>query len=83
MSYHYIGLLKAVMRLSMTGLKAQDAKDIASSVTAIANEKIKAEKEAIASKKKSGSKKKKLHVDRADVEAVVNAYDGYDDYDFM
>ncbi|KAK4345093.1 hypothetical protein RND71_035269 [Anisodus tanguticus] len=69
---------EAVMRLSMTGLKAQDAKDIASSVTAIANEKIKDEKEAIASKKKSGSKKKKLHV-----EAVVNAYDGYDDYDFM
>lgn len=82
-SYHYIGLLKAVMRLSMTALKGADAKEIASSVTAIANEKIKAEKEANASKKKAGAKKKQIHVDKADDEAVVNAYDGYDDYDFM
>lgn len=42
------------MRLSMTSLKAADAKDVASSVTAIANEKLKAEKEANASKKKTG-----------------------------
>ncbi|XP_049383831.1 uncharacterized protein LOC125848076 [Solanum stenotomum] len=82
-SYHYIGLLKAVMRLSMTSLKGQDAKDIGSSITAFANEKIKAEKEATASKKKTGAKKKQLHVDKADDDAVVNAYDGYDDYDFM
>jgi len=53
-SFHYMGLLKAVMRLSMTSLKGADAKDIASSVTAIANEKIKAEKEANAGKKKTG-----------------------------
>lgn len=50
-----MGLLKAVMRLSMTSLKGADAKDIASSITAIANEKIKAEKEANAGKKKTGS----------------------------
>lgn len=91
----------------MTALKGADAKEIASSVTAIANEKIKAEKEANASKKKgndvpnfvymiiatsngwaydfslAGAKKKQIHVDKADDEAVVNAYDGYDDYDFM
>lgn len=42
------------MRLSMTSLKGADAKDIASSVTAIANEKIKAEKDANAGKKKTG-----------------------------
>ena len=53
-SFHYISLLKAVMRLSMTTLKAADAKDVASSVTAIANEKLKAEKEANAGKKKTG-----------------------------
>ncbi|KAK6124424.1 hypothetical protein DH2020_041844 [Rehmannia glutinosa] len=53
-SYHYIGLLKAVMRLSLTSLKGADAKEVASSITAIANEKIKAEKEANASKKKTG-----------------------------
>lgn len=82
-SYHYIGLLKAVMRLSMTPLKGADAKDIASSVTAIANEKIKAEKEANAGKKKSG-KKKQLNVDKPDEDFVpADRYDALDDYDFM
>lgn len=82
-SFHYIGLLKAVMRLSMTALKAADAKEVASSVSAIANEKLKAEKEANAGKKKTGSKKKQILVDKPDDELVVNAYDGLDDYDFM
>ncbi|XP_043701783.1 eukaryotic translation initiation factor 3 subunit J-A [Telopea speciosissima] len=82
-SFHYIGLLKAVMRLSMTSLKAADAKEVASSVTAIANEKLKAEKEANAGKKKPGAKKKQLHVDKADDDVVVDGYDAMDDYDFM
>lgn len=82
-SYFYLGLLKDVMRLAMTTLKGQDAKEVASSVTAIANEKIKAEKEANAGKKKTGGKKKQLLIDKEDDDAVVNAYDGYDDYDFM
>ncbi|KAL4273390.1 hypothetical protein GQ457_13G024190 [Hibiscus cannabinus] len=81
-SYHYVALLKAVMRLSLTSLKAADVKDIASSVTAIANEKLKAEKEAT-TKKKTGGKKKQLHVDKPDDDLVVNAYDDVDDYDFM
>lgn len=54
-SFHYMGLLKAVMRLSLTSLKAADAKEVASSITAIANEKLKAEKEANAGKKKTGT----------------------------
>ncbi|KAL8143046.1 hypothetical protein V2J09_016078 [Rumex salicifolius] len=82
-SFHYIGLLKAVMRLSMTSLKAADAKEVASSITAIANEKLKAEKEANAGKKKTGGKKKQLHMDKPDDDLVLNAYDGADDYDFM
>ncbi|XP_031255244.1 eukaryotic translation initiation factor 3 subunit J-like [Pistacia vera] len=82
-SFHYIGLLKAVMRLSMTSLKAADAKEISSSVSAIANEKLKAEKEANAGKKKTGVKKKQLLVDRPDDDLVVTAYDAVDDYDFM
>ncbi|KAL9257959.1 Eukaryotic translation initiation factor 3 subunit J-like protein [Drosera capensis] len=82
-SYHYIALLKNVMRLSMTALKAADAKEIASSVQAIANEKLKAEKEANVGKKKTGAKKKQLHVDRADDDIVVSALDDVDDYDFM
>lgn len=43
----------------MTSLKAAEAKDVASSVTALANEKLKVEKEANAGKKKS----KYLHLD--------------------
>lgn len=82
-SFHYVTLLKAVMRHAMTTLKAADAKDVASSVTVIANEKIKAEKEANAGKKKSGTKKKQLHVDRPDDDALVGAYADIDDYDFM
>lgn len=82
-SYHYIGLLKAVMRLSTTSLKAADAKEVASSVTAIANEKLKAEKEANAGKKKTGIKKKQLLVDKPDDDLAVAGYDPVDDYDFM
>ncbi|XP_021767972.1 eukaryotic translation initiation factor 3 subunit J-A-like [Chenopodium quinoa] len=82
-SFHYIGLLKAVMRLSTTSLKAADAKEVASSVTAIANEKLKAEKEANAGKKKTGLKKKQLLVDKPDDDLAVAGYDPVDDYDFM
>ncbi|KAE8734181.1 ultraviolet-B receptor UVR8-like isoform X1 [Hibiscus syriacus] len=81
-SFHYIALLKAMMRLSLTNLKAADVKDIGSSVAAIANEKLKAEKE-VTTKKKTGGKKKQLHVDKPDDDLVVNAYDDVDDYDFM
>ncbi|KAI4352022.1 hypothetical protein L6164_006312 [Bauhinia variegata] len=82
-SYHYMSLLKAVMRISMTNLKGADAKDIASSITAIANEKIKAEKEANAGKKKTGGKKKQLHLDKPDEDLAAQTYDALDDYDFM
>ncbi|KNA17698.1 hypothetical protein SOVF_077610 isoform A [Spinacia oleracea] len=82
-SYHYIGLLKAVMRLSITSLTADDAKEVAFLVTAIANEKLKAEKEANAGKKETGLKKKQLHVDNADDDLAVAGYDDNDDYDFM
>ncbi|KAF1882830.1 hypothetical protein Lal_00003011 [Lupinus albus] len=75
---------EAIMRLSMTSLKGADAKEIASSVTAIANEKIKAEKEANAGKKKTGGKKKQLTVDKPDEDFVpADRYDALDDYDFM
>ncbi|ESQ47334.1 hypothetical protein EUTSA_v10027912mg [Eutrema salsugineum] len=80
-SFHYIGLLKAVMRLSLANMKAADVKDVASSITAIMNEKLKAEKEA-AGKKKTG-KKKQLHVDKPDDDLVAGPYDAMDDDDFM
>lgn len=82
-SFHYIGLLKSVMRLSMAALTAAEAKEVSSSVSAIANEKIKAEKEANAGRKKTGVKKKQILLDKPDDDVVVNAYDGYDDDDFM
>ena len=53
-SFHYKTLLKAVMRHSVAGLNASDAKEVSSSMTVIANEKLKAEKEATAGKKKTG-----------------------------
>ncbi|OVA01874.1 Eukaryotic translation initiation factor 3 subunit J [Macleaya cordata] len=81
-SFHYIGLLKTVMRLSMTSLKAAEVKEIGSSIMTIANEKLKAEKEANAGKKKTAAKKKQLHVDKVDDDVAV-AYDALDDYDFM
>ncbi|KAM7268011.1 hypothetical protein ACFE04_010177 [Oxalis oulophora] len=82
-SFHYLGLLKAVMRLSMANLKAADAKEVASSITAIANERLKAEKEANAGKKKTGAKKKQLNVDKVQEDLVVTSYDALDDFDFM
>ncbi|XP_022991180.1 eukaryotic translation initiation factor 3 subunit J-like isoform X2 [Cucurbita maxima] len=79
-SFHYINLLKDVIRLSMTSLKAADAKEVASSVTALANERLKAEKDT--SKKKT-VKKKQLHVEKAVDDMIVNSFDDIDEYDFM
>lgn len=42
------------MRHSVANMKASDAKEIASSMTVIANEKLKAERDATAGKKKTG-----------------------------
>lgn len=53
-SFHYIGLLKAVIRLSVANMKAADVKEVGSSISAIGNEKLKAEKDAAAGKKKTG-----------------------------
>ncbi|VVA94207.1 unnamed protein product [Arabis nemorensis] len=60
-----------------------DVKDVASSITAIANEKLKAEKEAAAGKKKTGGKKKQLLLDKPDDDLVAGPYDAMDDFDFM
>ncbi|CAH2065656.1 unnamed protein product [Thlaspi arvense] len=82
-SYHYIALLKTVMRLSVANMKAADVKEVASSVTAITNEKLKVEKEAAAGKKKTGGKKKQLLLDKPDDDLVAGPYDAMDDFDFM
>jgi translation initiation factor 3 subunit J len=83
-SFHYMTLLRALMRHSVVSLKASDAKEVASSMTVIANEKLKAEKDAAAGKKKTGPKKKQLLVDKPDDDGYSpGTYDGVDDYDFM
>ncbi|CAH8257129.1 unnamed protein product [Arabidopsis lyrata] len=82
-SYHYIALLKTIMRLSMTNMKAADTEDVASSITAIANEILKAEKQAVAGKKKMGGKKKQPIVDKPDDNLVAGPYGPMDDYDYM
>ncbi|XP_031489437.1 uncharacterized protein LOC116257002 [Nymphaea colorata] len=79
-NFHYINLLKAIMRLSMAPMKAADAKEVLSSMTAIVNEKLKVEKEAAS--KKNPTKKKQLNMDAADDDAVV-AYEELDDYEYM
>ncbi|CAN6831731.1 unnamed protein product [Brassica oleracea] len=81
-SFHYIGLLKAVIRLSVANMKAADVKEVGSSISAIGNEKLKAEKDAAAGKKKTG-KKKQLHVDKPDDDLVSGPYGAMDDDDFM
>ncbi len=53
-SFHFMTLLRALMRHAVSSLKAADAKEVASSMTVIANEKLKAEKDATAGKKKTG-----------------------------
>ncbi|CAM6118355.1 unnamed protein product [Calypogeia fissa] len=83
-SFHYLTLLKTVVKHASTSLKAADAKDIAASMTVTANEKLKQEKEANAGKKKTGAKKKQLHVDKAEDDGfVAGTYDDADEYDFM
>ncbi|XP_024374457.1 uncharacterized protein [Physcomitrium patens] len=83
-SFHYMTLLRAIMRHSVANMKASDAKEIASSMTVIANEKLKAERDATAGKKKTGAKKKQLIVDKPDDDGMGGvSYDAVDDYDFM
>jgi hypothetical protein len=54
-SFHYLTLLKAVFKNASTTLKSADVKEVAASMTVIAIEKLKVEKEATAGKKKTGA----------------------------
>lgn len=83
-SFHYMTFLKTLMRHSVASMNAASAKEFASSMTVIANEKLKAERDATAGKKKTGAKKKQLIVDKPDDDGLGGgAYDAADDYDFM
>lgn len=56
--------MKAMNKLAVASLTSTSVKEIVSSMTTVANEKLKAEKAADAGKKKPGQKKKRLHVTR-------------------
>lgn len=85
-SFHYVPLLKAFIRKATASLSTKDAKELSATMSAISNEKLKVEKEATAGKKKGGTKKQQLKVDREEDDefsggAVSRGVD--DDYDFM
>ncbi|KAF0923374.1 hypothetical protein E2562_006281 [Oryza meyeriana var. granulata] len=75
-SYHYIGLMKAMNKLAVASLTSSNVKEIVSSMTTVANEKLKAEN---AGKKKQGHKKNRLHVNKAEGQSSRNVEDDRDD----
>eukprot|EP00270_Netrium_digitus_P003673 TRINITY_DN1434_c0_g1_i1.p1 TRINITY_DN1434_c0_g1~~TRINITY_DN1434_c0_g1_i1.p1 ORF type:complete len:230 (+),score=59.39 TRINITY_DN1434_c0_g1_i1:374-1063(+) len=84
-SFHYMAMLKAFVRKASASLAAADAKELNAVTTIVANEKLKAEKEATAGKKKAGMKKKQLNVEKVEEDDYRNTYGGVadEDYDFM
>jgi translation initiation factor 3 subunit J len=83
-SFHYMSLLKHLSRAVSEPLKGADVKELASTLTVLANEKIKAEKAAEKGPTKSkGKAKRELKVDAAEDDFRNVPYDGPDDYDFM
>eukprot|EP00249_Psilotum_nudum_P005371 c18814_g1_i1 orf=464-1183(+) len=81
-SFHYLTLVKSVIRCAMVPLKAADAKETVSTVQVVSNEKLKLEKEATAGKRRIGAKKKQLNVDN-DEDNYVGSYNDTEEYDFM
>uniref|UniRef100_A0A0D9WI64 Uncharacterized protein n=1 Tax=Leersia perrieri TaxID=77586 RepID=A0A0D9WI64_9ORYZ len=82
-SYHYVGLMKAMNKLAVASLTSTNIKEIVSSMSTVANEKLKVEKAADAGKKKQGQKKKRLQVNKAEGQKFRNVDDdddGDDDY---
>ncbi|CAI5507241.1 unnamed protein product [Closterium sp. Naga37s-1] len=53
-SFHYVALIKSILRKVEAPLVGKDAKEISAAAAVIANEKLKAEKEAEKGKKKGG-----------------------------
>uniref|UniRef100_J3M8H7 Eukaryotic translation initiation factor 3 30 kDa subunit n=1 Tax=Oryza brachyantha TaxID=4533 RepID=J3M8H7_ORYBR len=75
--YHYIGLMKAMNRLAVASLTPGNIKEIVSSMSTAANEKLRSEKAADAGKKKPGQKKKRLRVKKAGGQWSRNAGEDY------
>ncbi|XP_024364290.1 uncharacterized protein [Physcomitrium patens] len=80
-SFHYMTLLKALVRHSVKNLTATHTKELASSIAVIANEKL---RDAEAGRKQKGPKKKQLLVDKPDEDSYSpDAYDDIYDRDYM
>ncbi|GAQ79880.1 Translation initiation factor 3 subunit J [Klebsormidium nitens] len=84
-SFHYLTMLKQLSRVASEPLKGADVKDLASALTVLANEKLKAEKAAEKGGTKAKAKaKRELKVDAADNDyGAAGTYDDPDGYDFM
>jgi len=74
-SFHYKGFLKALNKKAMANMKIEDVKDIASTLTVLANEKLKQEK---APKKKKGATRKATLNTKDD--HASEEYDEYEDF---
>lgn len=79
-----------MIKSALSELASHEVKDIESSVVAVRNERLKAEKAAAGSKSKKGNKKQQLNAGVRggdagldDAQFYNNALDMDDDYDFM
>lgn len=52
-SFHYVPMLKAFLRKAVSSMQSKEVKELSSTLSALSNEKLKAEKDAT-SKKKGG-----------------------------
>lgn len=76
----YLNFVKSVTRELTRDLGPDDAKDLASFMGVLSNEKLAASKRAKGGKKKAPSKKSHVKVDRAD-DMGDGQYDDYDEFD--
>jgi len=79
-SPHYSYVFETVVKQAMIALKAEDLRKLSTSISVLANEKQKLEK----NQKKKKSKKPTLSTNKRNIQAAVNTYDDYggDDGDF-
>eukprot|EP00245_Coleochaete_scutata_P002728 TRINITY_DN13780_c0_g1_i1.p1 TRINITY_DN13780_c0_g1~~TRINITY_DN13780_c0_g1_i1.p1 ORF type:complete len:229 (-),score=89.94 TRINITY_DN13780_c0_g1_i1:852-1538(-) len=84
-NFPYMAMLKELLKNVTNDMDSVSVKELSSALTVTLNAKLKAEKDALGGKKKSGPKKTQLKVDKPDDDDMRlggGAYDN-DDYDFM
>mmetsp|Transcript_9041 Transcript_9041/g.23020 ORF Transcript_9041/g.23020 Transcript_9041/m.23020 type:complete len:156 (+) Transcript_9041:397-864(+) len=78
----FVGMLKSLVKHSTTNLSTDDAKELATSVQVLANDKLKAEREKQKGKKKPTAASKKASITQSHNPAFEDV-DDYGDDDFM